>query len=234
MTTTAVRARRSVRRQLAELAEWLEAGDGEQLEVFGSSDQDEWTLRLVAMVLALTTSHQIDREGRCRHCRERQAGWRRFLPRWPRPTACEVHRVAHLFARASVDVVWWQVFMLLGEQRSIEDVRAWLVEREGEAITTTLPRVVVEDVETPSDALLTDGRVLLRDEQVEPAHGRHSVEDAGASSISVPELVGRAVERGEAVRLAWPEDDPDTDDLVTWSGRDERPTGVIAINNGPK
>ena len=225
MTAAGVRARRSVRRQLAELAKSLEAGDGERLNVFGSSDQREQMLRLVGMVLALTTQHQIDKSGRCRQCRDQQAGWRRILPVWSRPTSCMVHSTVQVFARSAAEAVWLRVFALLGEQRSIEDVRTWLLEQENEATTVTLPRVVVEDDGMPNEALLTDSRVRLREERVEPTRGRHSVEEAGASSVSVPDLIAQAVAGGELDRLGWPIDDLDTDQFTQWHEPGHSPSG---------
>lgn len=223
-----IQRRQSVRRQLTELAQWLEAGDGEPLAVFGSSDRDEWLLRLSGMALTLTDQHKLDKSGRCRFCCTPPAGWRRWWPRWSRPTPCRVQQTAQLFSRATVDVVWWQVFQLLGDKRPIQEVRNWLA---AEATTATLPRVEDEGTSCTGEefALLTDGRVLMRDEQTEepPEYGRHSVE-ANAEAVNVSALVARAVASGEAVALAWPATDPDDDGWVVWSGQ-EWPTGVLPL-----
>jgi hypothetical protein len=54
--------RRRLRKQLAELVTWLETGE-ERPEVFGSTDEDEWLLRLTGVVASLLARHRVDGRG---------------------------------------------------------------------------------------------------------------------------------------------------------------------------
>jgi hypothetical protein len=46
---------------------------------------------------------------------------------------------------------------------------------------------------------------------------------------TVPELLAGAVEAGDSLRLAWPQDDPDSGGPVEWYVGDDLPTGVLPV-----
>jgi hypothetical protein len=117
--------RRRLRKQLAEVVTWLETGE-ERPEVFGSTDEYEWLLRLTGVVASLLARHRVDGRRRCEWCQQRRHGWRRLVPRWTNRTACQVVSVAWSYATSELAVVWWQVFNLTGEKISLDGVRDWL------------------------------------------------------------------------------------------------------------
>ena len=125
MNTDKPEARQRLRQQLAELVRWLETDD-ERPELFGSTDEYEWLLRLAGVVGSLLAHHQVDSHGCCEWCRHRRYGWRRFVPRRTSRTACHVVSTAWSCTTSELDVVWWQVFNMTNEKISLETVRDWL------------------------------------------------------------------------------------------------------------
>jgi hypothetical protein len=117
--------RRRLRKQLAELVTWLETGE-ERPELFSSTDEYEWLLRLTGVVAALLARHRVDDRGRCQWCQQRRHGWRRLVPRWTNRTACQVVSAAWSYTTSELAVVWWQVFNLTGEKITLDAVRDWL------------------------------------------------------------------------------------------------------------
>jgi hypothetical protein len=116
--------RATLLKQLDTLITWLECGDEERPSVFGSRDEYEWLLRLSGMVRSLLTRHRTDAHGRCRHCREPHRGLRGLVARRRMP--CRVLGRADFFASSDLDVVWWQVLSLRGDDIELDVVRAWL------------------------------------------------------------------------------------------------------------
>lgn len=166
--TAPVPSRRHLRAQLAELVTWLETDD-ERPELFGSKDEHEWLLRLTAVVVVLVTKHRVDERGRCDRCHHPRRGWQRLLPRWSNRSLCRVLDTAEFFTSSNVDVVWWQALNLCGANASLDEVRAWLWPEESADEPTDANHEWFADAQDNSrDALLTDGRVRLR-EDTKPA-----------------------------------------------------------------
>jgi hypothetical protein len=117
--------RRRLRQQLAGLVMWLETGE-ERPEVFGSTDQYEWLLRLAGVVESLLAHHRVDDRGHCERCHRPRRGWRRLMPHRPNRTTCQVVSTAWSYATSELAVVWWQVFTLTGEKTTLAAVRNWL------------------------------------------------------------------------------------------------------------
>lgn len=119
-------ARQSLLEQLHELVTWLETDEQEHPELFGSRDEYEWLLRLSVIALSLLMRHQVDVRGRCERCQQPRRGWRRLILRWSRRSTCRVLEVAESAAEAKLDVLWWRVFGLRGDDTTLDEVRAWL------------------------------------------------------------------------------------------------------------
>jgi hypothetical protein len=167
--------RRALIDQLHELVAWLETGEQERPELFGTRDEYEWLLRLTTLVLSLIAQHQFDAKCRCLWCHKPRTGWHRWLPRWRQRLSCEVLPVAKFIARAEAEVAWWQAFCLRGDDVSLDQVRAWLY--PDDQPTEKWPAAAAAD-DRSRHALLTDGRVRLRDEPPPDAQA-----DAGGLSV---------------------------------------------------
>lgn len=81
------------------------------------------------------------------------------------------------------------------------------------AVTVRIPRQVVDDAERPSPP------------------SRHAAwhQAYNPEARTVPELIAVAVEAGDPLRLAWPEEDPDNVGLVQRDADDDWPTGVLPV-----
>ena len=146
--------RRQLRQQLAELVAWMETDD-DRPELFGSTDEYEWLLRLTGVAGSLLARHRVDAQGRCEWCARRRSGWRRFMPRWINRTGCHVLSTAWSYATDELAVVWWQLFNLTGERFSLEAVRAWLgAEEQAEDEPDSRPTVRREGRHAQPDDLL--------------------------------------------------------------------------------
>jgi hypothetical protein len=110
--------------QLDVLVTWLECGDADRPELFGSRDEYEWLLRLTGVTRSLLARHHTDADGRCAQCRERRRGWRSWIP--PRRVQCQVMARVNAFTTSALDEVWWQVLSQRGDDIHLQDVRAWL------------------------------------------------------------------------------------------------------------
>jgi hypothetical protein len=119
---------RLVLRQLEEFAERLGGA-----KPMAPAVLEEWIVRLLATVLMLLRQHRINKHGQCRFC-----GWTwRF---WRRRRRCTVYVALDYAMRQSLDVVWWKVFVELGREVSLEDVRRWNGERrEKDAASRSTP-----------------------------------------------------------------------------------------------
>lgn len=122
--------RAALLKQLDTLVTWLECGDGERPELFGSRDEYEWLLRLAGVANSLVTRHRTDTEGRCRRCREPRKGVRGWII--PRRIPCRVLAKTSFFATSEIDVVWWQALSLRGDDITLDEVRSWLDSSPGE------------------------------------------------------------------------------------------------------
>jgi hypothetical protein len=148
--------RRQLRAHLAQLVTWLETDD-HRPELFGSTDEYEWLLRLTTAVASLLARHRVDRHGRCEWCQQRRTGWRRFLPRWENRSRCHVVRTALSLTSSDIAVVWWQAFNLTGDRISHEAVRAWLNADDQ-------PDAEPVDEPVPSPSAVHSGRHALPDD----------------------------------------------------------------------
>lgn len=136
--------------QLDLLVTWLECGDGERPELFGSRDEYEWLIRLTGFAMAVLTRHDTDADGCCEQCREPRDGWRVWLPR--RRVPCHVVARANAFTRSGVEKVWWQALSLRGDEIRLRDVRAWLDATHDEHAATAPAkhsRVVADELFRP-------------------------------------------------------------------------------------
>lgn len=116
--------RATLLKQLDALITWLECDSDERPELFGSRDEYEWLLRLSGIVRSLLTRHRADANGLCRRCREPSRAVGGWIPQRRMP--CRVLARAGFFASSDLDVVWWQVLSLRGDDISLDEVRAWL------------------------------------------------------------------------------------------------------------
>lgn len=148
--------------QLHQLVTWLETDEQEHPELFGSHDEYEWLLRLSAITLSLLTRRKVDDRGRCEWCQRPRRGWHRFVPRWSGQSTCRVLQVAESAAESKVDVLWWRVFGLRGDDITLDEVRVWL--QQG---TSTVDESAAERSPGAPDygrhALLTHPPVLSTD-----------------------------------------------------------------------
>jgi hypothetical protein len=109
---------RLVLQQLGELAERLSGA-----KPMAPAALEEWIVKLLATMLMLLRQHHINKRGQCRFC-----GWTSWKWRfWRR--RCTVYVALDYAMRQSLDVVWWKVFVELGREVSLEDVRRWNGER---------------------------------------------------------------------------------------------------------
>ena len=109
---------RLVLQQLEEFAERLSG-----TKPMAPAVLEEQTVQLLATVLMLLRQHHINKRGQCRFC-----GWTSWKWRfWRR--RCTVYVALDYAMRQSLDVVWWKVFVELGREVSLEDVRRWNGER---------------------------------------------------------------------------------------------------------
>jgi hypothetical protein len=116
--------RAALLKQLDALITWLECGDEERPKLFGSHDEHEWLLRLSGIARSLLTRHRTDAKGRCRRCWEPRKGILSWIPRRRMP--CRILARTVFFATSEIDVVWWQVLSLRGDDIALDEVRAWL------------------------------------------------------------------------------------------------------------
>ncbi|GAA0609528.1 hypothetical protein GCM10010174_28560 [Kutzneria viridogrisea] len=164
-----VRHSHTVRRQhlldeLHSLIRQLEHGTSTEQVSLNSADAGDWLLRLSGLLIALLLRHDIDQGGRCRTCRSRQRGWRRWI--LPRPVSvCLVHSLAVYFCTTTIDLAWWQTLAQLGDHRNPTEIRHWLATTGGYSVPE--PR-------TGAEPQLPAQRVG------EPAHGRHAMNSCPA------------------------------------------------------
>ncbi|HSL07305.1 MAG TPA: hypothetical protein VK887_04910 [Pseudonocardiaceae bacterium] len=85
---------------------------------------EEWIVKLLATVLMLLRQHHVNKRGQCRFC-----GWTTWKWRFWRRRRCTVYVALDYAMMQSLDVVWWKVFVELGREVSLEDVRRWNGER---------------------------------------------------------------------------------------------------------
>lgn len=112
---------RLVLQQLEELAERLSGA-----KPMEPAALEEWAVQLLATVLMLLRQHHINKRGQCRFC-----GWTTWTWRfWRLRRRCTVYAALDYAMRQSLDVVWWKVFVELGREVSLEDVRRWNGERQ--------------------------------------------------------------------------------------------------------
>jgi hypothetical protein len=79
---------------------------------------EEWIVKLLATVLMLLRQHHVNKRGQCRFC-----GWTTWKWRFWRRRRCTVCVALDYAMMQSLDVVWWKVFVELGREVSLEDVR---------------------------------------------------------------------------------------------------------------
>ena len=85
----------------------------------------ELTVRLLAMAVIVLRLHVVNKRGQCRFCSPSLRMWRFW---WRRPP-CTVCRAFNFALGRPWDVVWWQLFEILGQQTSLDQARKWVEER---------------------------------------------------------------------------------------------------------
>ncbi|MBA8923965.1 hypothetical protein BC739_001162 [Kutzneria viridogrisea] len=168
--------------ELDRLVDWLETGGVDSAELFGTTDERDWMLRVTAALLALLGEHEVDERGRCRRCREPRRGWRKVLPGSRRAPECAVLRHTAAAFAGDVEGVWAGVLAALGYDMTEEEVRDWLAtagQDEDESAWANLPLYSVDVVNGYGQADGTEfDRELLRppppqveDDPTEPISG---------------------------------------------------------------
>ncbi|MFB9902888.1 hypothetical protein [Allokutzneria oryzae] len=124
------------------------------LECFGSSDPDEWLIRLAGFAISVLRAHQVDEHGRCRRCRTPRRGARALLPTWSRRNLCHTLSAALVMLGSDPTTAWWHALTLSGQRHALADVHAWLTDPDDAPGRHHLDT----DVDAPTDVLpvLTD------------------------------------------------------------------------------
>lgn len=108
--------------ELDRLVDWLETGGVDTAELFGTTDERDWMLRLTAALLTMLDEHEVDDDGRCRRCREP----RKMLPGSRRAPRCLVLRHTVEAFGDTTEAVWSKVLGALGSDMTEDEVRDWL------------------------------------------------------------------------------------------------------------
>jgi hypothetical protein len=112
--------------ELDRLVDWLETGGVDTAELFGTTDERDWMLRLTAALLTMLDEHEVDDSGRCGRCREPRSGLGRVLPGSRRAPQCLVLRNTLKAFGDTIEAVWSKVLGALGSDMTEDEVRDWL------------------------------------------------------------------------------------------------------------
>jgi hypothetical protein len=86
--------------------------------------EDQAVRLLTAMFMSLR-HHKVNKRGQCRVCSRRIRMWR-F---WRRRPQCTLYLTLDFALNQGADVVWWQLFDILGRRATLEEVRVWVAGR---------------------------------------------------------------------------------------------------------